>query len=77
MRRTLLTIAAILFLHTVAVADPVCYSNCFEIVAGQYPTLVFTENRDVQIKIERYNGDYWTVSDASSSGTMLLALGTA
>ena len=76
MRRTLLTIAAILFLHTVAVADPVCYSNCFEIVAGQYPTLVFTENRDVQIKIEQYHGDYWTVSDATSSGTMLLALGT-
>ncbi len=65
MRRTLLTIAAILFLHTTAVADPVCYSNCFKIVAGEYSTLVFMQNRDVQIKIEAFAADahgWWTVS---------------
>ena len=73
MKRTILSIAAILFLHTVAVADPVCYSNCFEIVAGEYPTLVFTENRDVQIRIESYATDahgWWTVSDASVTGSI-------
>lgn len=69
----ILTIATILFLYMPAVADPVCYSNCFEIVAGEHPTLVFTENRDVQIKIESYATgahELWTVSDASVTGNI-------
>lgn len=76
MKRAILAIAAILCLHTSAVAIPECYSNCFEIVAGEYPTLVFTENRDVQIKIESYAADahgWWMVSDASVTGNMVFA----
>ena len=77
MRKAILSSVAIFFLHTVAVAAvPEVYSNCFEVVAGEYPTLVFTENRDVQIKIESYATDahgWWTVSDASITGTIVLA----
>ena len=76
MKKALIAIAAILFLHTTAVAVPDCYSNCFEIVAGEYPTLVFTENRDVQIKIEAFAADahgWWTVSDASVTGNIVFA----
>ena len=76
MKKALIAIAAILFLHTTAVAIPDCYSNCFEIVAGEYPTLVFTENRDVQIKIEAFAADvhgWWTVSDASVTGNIVFA----
>ena len=77
MKRLVLSISAILILHTVAVAaEPEVYSNCFEIVAGEYPTLVFTQNRDVQIKIESYAMDahgWWTVSDASITGNIVFA----
>ena len=45
MKRIHLSIAAILFLHAFAVAaEPKVYSNCFEIVTGDYPTLVFSQN---------------------------------
>ena len=77
MRITVLASVAILFLHTVAVvAKPEVYSNCFEIVAGDYPTLVFMQNRDVQIRIESYATDahgWWTVSDASITGNIVFA----
>lgn len=77
MKRAILASVAIFFLHTVAVAaEPEVYSNCFEIVAGEYPTLVFTENRDVQIKIESCATgahEWWTVSDASITGSIVFA----
>lgn len=74
MKRIHLSIAAILFLHAFAVAaEPKVYSNCFEIVTGDYPTLVFSQNHDVQIRIESYATDahgVWTVSDASITGNI-------
>lgn len=77
MRKVVRAAAAALFLHTVAVAaGPEVYSNCFEIVAGKCPTLVFTEDRDVQIKIESYATSahgWWTVSDASITGNIVFA----
>ena len=77
MRKAILASVAIFFLHTVAVAaKPEVYSNCFEIVAGDYPTLVFMQNRDVQIRIESYATDapgWWTVSDASITGNIVFA----
>ena len=55
MKRVILASVATFFLHTATVAaEPEVYSNCFEIVAGEYPTLVFTQNRDVQIRIESH-----------------------
>ena len=38
-------------------------SICFEIVAGECPTLVFVKNRDVQIKIESYARDGTGITD--------------
>ena len=75
MKRVILASVATFFLHTATVAaEPEVYSNCFEIVTGGYPTLVFTQNRDVQIRIESYATDahgWWTVSDASVTGNMV------
>ena len=77
MKRVILASVATFFLHTATVAaEPEVYSNCFEIVAGEYPTLVFTENRDVQIKIESCATgahEWWTVSDASITGSIVFA----
>ena len=78
MKRVILASVATFFLHTATVAaEPEVYSNCFEIiVAGEYPTLVFTQNRDVQIKIESCATgahEWWTVSDASITGSIVFA----
>ena len=65
MKRTVLSIAAVIFLHSCT--RPSWRGSqmfiCFEIVAGECPTLVFVKNRDVQIKIESYAMDGTGITD--------------
>lgn len=62
MRRTLLTIAAILFLHTTASLAATVESNCFEVVAGTLPHVRHKTNTPINFAIDKYGSEGWKVT---------------